>query len=85
VSVPEHPHEAVLDAEYDTVERARRVERALAPEVGDIDDDRSTARLSRTDRTVELCVTAADPTALRAGLNTWTTLLSVAESADCWR
>ena len=74
-------HDAVLAFEYDDAQRARRVERAVRPEIGDIDDDRSAASLTRDGATVELTVEAADLVALRAGLNTWCTLVTVAERA----
>lgn len=73
------PHEADLLAEYATAERARRIERSLRPEVGDIDGDRTRAALDREGATLTVTITAADLVALRAGCNTWSTLLSVAE------
>lgn len=74
-------HTAVLEFEYDTAERARRVARAIGPELGEIDGDRSTAGVDRTDATVAVTVEAADLVALRAGLTTWTGLVAVAERA----
>ncbi|QLH77417.1 rpo operon protein [Halosimplex rubrum] len=74
-------HEAVFDWEYPDAERARRVERAVAVEVGDIEGDRTTATLDRDGATLTVTVTAADLVALRAGCNTWLSLVSVAE--DC--
>jgi len=72
-------HETRVAAEYRSSEQARRIERALAPEVGDIGDDRSRTRLRRTGTTVSIAVEASDLVALRAGLNTWCGLLRVAE------
>lgn len=72
-------HETVLSYEYDTDERARRVERSVRPEVGDIDGDRTTAALERDGNVVSVRVSAADLVALRAGINTWSTLVGVAE------
>ncbi|MCU4800089.1 KEOPS complex subunit Pcc1 [Halobacteria archaeon HArc-gm2] len=74
-------HEAVLSFEYDDGERARRVERSVRPEVGDIDGDRTTATLDRDGAVVSVRVAAADLVALRAGVNTWSTLVGVAERA----
>jgi KEOPS complex subunit Pcc1 len=74
-------HEATFCAEYDDPERARRVERAIRPEVDDIESDRTRATVSRTDERLEVTVTASDLVALRAGLNTWLTLVDVAERA----
>ena len=72
-------HETRLSVEYCSPQQARRVERALAPEAGDIDDSRSQVRLRRSNGTVSVVVEAADLVALRAGLNTWCSLLDVAE------
>ena len=74
-------HEAVLSFEYDDAQRARRVERSVRPEVDDIEGDRTTAALDRDDDVVSVRVAAADLVALRAGVNTWSTLVSVAERA----
>ena len=74
-------HDAVLAFDYDDAERARRVERAIRPEVGDIDGDRSTVRLDREAERLDLTVEATDLVALRAGLNTWFSLVCVAEQA----
>jgi KEOPS complex subunit Pcc1 len=75
---------AVLSFAYADAERARRVERALGPEIGDIDGDRSRVSLSRDGSQLELAVEATDLVALRAGLNTWFSLVTVAERAgDC--
>nr|WP_276252165.1 KEOPS complex subunit Pcc1 [Halomicroarcula sp. SHR3] len=60
---------------------ARRVERSLRPEIGDIEGDRTTARLAREGATVRVTVAAEDLVGLRAGCNTWLTLSSVAEAA----
>lgn len=72
-------HETRLVFEYDSPALARRVERALAPEVGDIADDRGETRLDRSGATLTVVVGAADLVALRAGLNTWGSLVEVAE------
>jgi KEOPS complex subunit Pcc1 len=72
-------HETRLSVEYPSPEQARRIERALAPEVGDIGDNRSRTRLRRSGAVVSIVVEAADLVALRAGLNTWCSLLGVAE------
>lgn len=74
-------HETLLSIEYTSPEEARRVARAVDPEVGDIDDDRSETTLSRDAETLKLAITASDPVALRASLNTWLSLVSVAEQA----
>ena len=74
-------HEAVLTFEYPSASRACRVERAVGPEIGDIDDDRSRASLSREGSRLLVTVTARDAVALRASLNTWQSLVAVAERA----
>ena len=74
-------HDVVLSFDYGNAQSARRVERAIQPEAGDIAGERTEVDLSREDETVEVRVTAADLTALRAGLNTWFSLVTVAERA----
>jgi KEOPS complex subunit Pcc1 len=74
-------HEATFCAEYDDLERARRVGRAIRPEVDDIESDRTRATVSRTDDRLAVTIAASDLVALRAGLNTWLTLIDVAERA----
>lgn len=75
----ERPHRATLTADYGSDDLARLVERSLRQEVGEIDDDRSTTRLSRDGSVLELTVQAADLIALRAAANTWLSLVDVAE------
>ena len=75
------PHEATLVFEYPDPESARLVERAVEGELGEIDGDRTRATLAREGANVTVAVFADDLVALRAGLNTWTTLVEVAESA----
>ncbi len=77
--MPERPHTTALVLEYDSEAAARTVERSLAQEVGEIDDDRSATTLSRSGTAVELAIEAADLVALRAAANTWLSLASVAE------
>jgi KEOPS complex subunit Pcc1 len=77
--VPEAVHDAVLEFEYADSERARIVERSVRQEIGEISGNRTRATLTREDRLVELTVLADDLVALRAGVNTWLTLVSVAE------
>ncbi len=75
--MPEHA--ATLSFSYPTVRRARSVADAVAPEAGDIEGGRTVANVSRSGRTVEIAVEAADLTALRAGTNTWNGLVGTAE------
>jgi KEOPS complex subunit Pcc1 len=72
-------HEAVFECEYPDAERARRVARSVGVEVGDIDGDRTTASLDREGATLTMTVAASDLVALRAGCNTWLSLVAVAE------
>lgn len=74
-------HDAVLSFEYDDERSARRVERSVRPEVGDVDGDRTTATMERDGDSVTVRIAAADLVALRAGINTWSTLVGVAERA----
>ena len=71
---------ATLSFEYPDERRARLVADAVGVEVGEIADERSAADVGHTGATVEVSVRASDVVALRAGLNTWTRLVSVAES-----
>lgn len=74
------PHTAVLAFEYNP-ERAAQIARALAPEAGAIEGDRTTATLDHEEEAVTITVAAEDLVALRAGTNTWSTLVEVAERA----
>jgi KEOPS complex subunit Pcc1 len=72
-------HEAVLTFEYPDGQRARSVERSVRVEAGDIEGDRTEATVDRDGATLTVTIAAADLTALRAGLNTWSSLVGVAE------
>ncbi len=74
------PHGLTLTAAYDNPDRARTVERGLAEEIDEINDDRSRTALDRDESRLAITVDAADPVALRAAGNTWMALLSVAET-----
>ncbi len=75
-------HESVLEFDYPDPERAARVARSVRVEAGDVDGDRTSVTVERSDATVVVTVTATDLVALRAGLTTWTALVSVAEACD---
>jgi KEOPS complex subunit Pcc1 len=72
-------HNAVFEFSYPSERRAEAIERAIGPEVGEIEGDRSRASVTREGRTVLVTVEATDLVALRAGINTWCSLVSVAE------
>jgi len=72
-------HETRLSFDYESAERARRVERSIRPEIDDIADDRSRTRLQRSGETLKVVIEASDLVALRASLNTWLSLVDVAE------
>jgi len=72
-------HDALLEFTYDDAESARVVQRSVTQEVGEIAGDRTRAAVARDGTTVTVTVTASDLVALRAGVNTWTTLVDVAE------
>lgn len=74
-------HSTELVFEYGSPALARTVERSVAVEAGDVEGDRSAASVGRDGDTVTVTVDAADLTALRAGNNTWLTLVEVAERA----
>lgn len=73
------PHEAELVFEYPSVERARIVERSVRHEVGEIDGDRTRVTVERNGEDVVVRVTANDLVGLRAGLNSWMSLVEIAE------
>ncbi|TYL40437.1 KEOPS complex Pcc1-like subunit [Natronococcus pandeyae] len=72
-------HDATLEFEYETPSRARIVAESVAREIGEIDDERSRTTITRDGSVVFLEITAADVVALRAALNTWFSLIDVAE------
>ena len=76
-------HAASYEFSYDSLDTARIVESSLRVEAGDITGDRTSAVVERTGTTLTVTVDATDLTALRAGTNTWLTLVEVAESAAC--
>ncbi|WP_255197321.1 KEOPS complex subunit Pcc1 [Halorarius litoreus] len=72
-------HTADLVFTYDSVDIASLVERSVRQELGEIDGDRTTASLSLDATELTVHVDADDLVALRAGINTWSTLVEVAE------
>ena len=72
-------HVARYSFAYDDQAHLRAVAAAIEQEVGEIDDDRSTARLERDGRRLHVVVEADDLVALRAATNTWLSLVDVAE------
>lgn len=74
-------HDATLEYTYETPTRARAIENAVAQEIGEIDDERSRTTLEHSDRALTIEIIAKDLTALRAALNTWMTLVDVAEQS----
>ncbi|MDS0474455.1 KEOPS complex subunit Pcc1 [Natrinema sp. 1APR25-10V2] len=72
-------HDATLELDYESASRARLVAASVAREIGEIDDDRSQTTLRRDEERLVLEIDAADAVALRAALNTWFSLVDVAE------
>ena len=72
-------HDATLEFDYETPSRARLVAESVTREIGEIDDDRSRTTIDREGSVVRIEIDAADVVALRAALNTWFTLVDVAE------
>ena len=72
-------HNATLSFAYESPARARAIARSVSQEVGEIDGDRSAATVERDGETVVVRVVADDLVALRAGCNTWGSLVEVAE------
>jgi KEOPS complex subunit Pcc1 len=75
-------HTTALSFAYDDDSIATRVAASVRPEVGDIDGDRTRATLERDGDAVEVHLEADDLVALRAGVNTWCTLVEVADEAS---
>ena len=75
----DRPHAATLTFRYPDSDAAGLVAAAVSREVGEIDGDRSAAAVSRDGAAVRVDVGADDLVALRAGLNTWSSLVEVAE------
>lgn len=73
-------HSARLTFSYPDERAARIVARSVRQEVAEIQDDRSQTCLTRDESTLELTVQATDLVALRAGVNTWLSLVGVAEA-----
>ena len=72
-------HAADLVFTYDDARIAALVVDAVSQEVDEIEGDRTTATVARDGREVRVDIDADDLVALRAGLNTWSTLVGVAE------
>ncbi|TQQ83687.1 KEOPS complex Pcc1-like subunit [Halonotius terrestris] len=73
-------HSTVLRFEYPTATAARRVERSIAVEVGELDDDRSGATVAREAAVLTVTIEATDRVALRAGINSWCRYVATAET-----
>ncbi|RZV08633.1 KEOPS complex subunit Pcc1 [Natrinema hispanicum] len=72
-------HDATLEFDYESTARAELVAASVAREIGEIDDDRSRTTLKRDGARVCIEIDADDVIALRAALNTWFSLVDVAE------
>ncbi len=75
-------HEAVLSFDYDSPSRARIVADSVAREIGEIDDDRSWTEIDQDGERITIGIGARDAVALRAALNTWLSLVEVAERVE---
>lgn len=76
----EDAHEIVFDLEYGTDEQAQVIYQSVAQEIGEIDDDRSKTVIDLNGTSIEVTIVAADLIALRAAVNTWLSLIEVAEN-----
>jgi KEOPS complex subunit Pcc1 len=72
-------HQAVLEFDYRSSSQAITVQRSVSLEAGDIEGDRTRASVDRDGATLTVTIDAADLVALRAGCNTWLSLVDVAE------
>lgn len=73
-------HTAEVEFSYGSKHTALVVSNAVSQEVGDIEGDRAMATVEHSKNTVRVHIDATDLIALRAALNTWTSLLDVAET-----
>ena len=73
-------HSTQLRFEYPTATAAQRVERSIAVEVGELDEDRSTVTVDRDGAVLTVEITATDRVALRAGINSWCRYVATAET-----
>lgn len=72
-------HEAVFTAVYGSDQHARHLKRSIEIEAGDIEGERTVATIDRDGDRLTVTIEAADLIALRAGINTWLSLIDVAE------
>ncbi|ELY70631.1 KEOPS complex subunit Pcc1 [Natrinema versiforme] len=72
-------HDATLEFDYETASRADLVAESVAREIGEIDDERSQTTIDREGTRISIEIDADDIIALRAALNTWFSLIDVAE------
>jgi KEOPS complex subunit Pcc1 len=72
-------HTAEFVFRYASPRAAALVAAAIDQEAGEIDGGRSSATVRREGEAVYVDVDADDLVALRAGMNTWSTLVEVAE------
>ncbi|QCS43370.1 KEOPS complex subunit Pcc1 [Natrinema versiforme] len=72
-------HDATLEFDYETASRAELVAESVGREIGEIDDERSRTTIEREGARVHIEIDADDVIALRAALNTWFSLIDVAE------
>ena len=73
-----HSHSATYEVTFPTECIAATVYRAIEPEVGSIEDDRSRTSLAHDGTTLSIRITSSDPVALRAATNTWLTWVDLA-------
>jgi KEOPS complex subunit Pcc1 len=73
-------HHTLLTFEYGDERRASIVAASVMHEAGDIDGDRTRVSVTHETSVVEIDLEATDPVALRAAINTWCSLIEVAET-----
>ncbi|MFQ3476466.1 KEOPS complex Pcc1-like subunit [Halonotius sp. F2-221B] len=74
------PHSTQLRFAYPTATAAQRIERSIAVEVGELDEDRSAVTVDRDGAVLTVEITATDRVALRAGINSWCRYVATAET-----
>ncbi|MFB6253764.1 MAG: KEOPS complex subunit Pcc1 [Halobacteriaceae archaeon] len=73
-------HEAIFEFEYDDQQHASIIANSIRLEANDIEDSRATTTVHQDGCNLRVIINAQSVTTLRAGCNTWCSLIDVAES-----
>lgn len=73
-------HSTTLSFEYDTPETVAHIAHSIRQEVDEIPGDRTTGQVHYTESVVVVRIRARDLPAMRAGVQTWCSLVDAAEA-----